>query len=149
MEITLTRALQEDLEDVVRLFNLYRIFYKQEGDIDAARDFISSRIETSDSVIFIARNAEKQAVGFTQLYPSFSSQTMQKLWILNDLYVEETYRGAGVASALLNIAKRHSASECAKGLLLCTQHTNSNAQALYLKHGFEPLNEFKWFFLAT
>ncbi len=148
-EIIVTKAEQKDLDDLVRLFDLYRVFYEQESDFTSAYTFISERLYQNDSVIFIARDSESVAVGFTQLYPTFSSQSMQRMWILNDLFVQEESRKAGVASELLDRAKAFSQSESAKGLMLCTKHTNLKAQALYKKQGFEPLNDFQWHFLAT
>jgi len=34
-----------------------------------------------------------QLMGFAQLYPSFSSVSMKRLWILNDLFVSSEARG--------------------------------------------------------
>ena len=36
-------------------------------------------------------------VGFIQLYPSFSTVSLKRQWILNDLYVKEEYRNKGYA----------------------------------------------------
>lgn len=149
MEVKIRESTSSDLEEIANLFNLYRMFYKQESDLDGARSYIAARLRLGDSVIFIASNTKNVAVGFTQLYPTFSSQSMQRMWILNDLYVEEGSRKGGVASALLNKAKEFSLAECAKGLMLCTQRTNTSAQALYKKHGYTPVSEFQWYFLKT
>ncbi len=150
MEIGITKATIDDLEDVVRLFNDYRMFYKQPHNIEGARVFIRERIVAEESVIFIARDVlTLDAVGFTQLYPVFSSQSMQRLWILNDLYVAEAARRKGVAARLLETARAFSQNSAAKGLLLCTQTTNTGAQALYRKCGYVQNEEFYWFFLKT
>ena len=93
MEIRL--AHMDDLDEVTRLFDRYRIFYGQVSDLDAAREFIKMRFQQGDSTIFIALD-QLRGVGFTQLYPSFSSALMKRLWILNDLFVEETARRQGV-----------------------------------------------------
>ena len=42
-----------------------------------------------ESVVFIAFD-EINPIGFVQLYPSFSSLSMKKSWVLNDLYVKKT-----------------------------------------------------------
>jgi ribosomal protein S18 acetylase RimI-like enzyme len=149
LEINIERAKKEDLIDVATLFNSYRMFYKQNNNLEGAYKYISERLANGDSIIYIARDSEGLGMGFTQLYPTFSSQSMQRMWILNDLYVQESYRKIGVASSLLDKAKEHSLSSEAKGLMLCTQHTNHSAQALYKKHGFEPIGEFQWYFLKT
>lgn len=148
-EFNVIRATVGDLEDLVHLFNAYRIFYKQSGDLEGARIFLRERITKDESVIFIAREATGDAVGFTQLYPSFSSASMQRLWVLNDLYVAENRRRRGIAAGLLDAARNFSERDSAKGLLLCTQTTNTKAQALYRKNGYVQMDDFHWYFLKT
>lgn len=149
MSITVSKVERSDLNDLVTLFDKYRIFYKQESDLHSARNFISERLENDDSLIFVSRNSAGEATGFTQLYPTYSSQSMQKMWILNDLYVDEDYRKQGIASALIHRADAFARRTHAKGLLLCTQHSNLEAQALYKKSGFVAVDEFQWHFLSA
>ena len=59
-------------------------------------------------------------IGFTQLYPSFSSISMRRIWILNDLFVAEDRRGRGAAQRLLDAAKAYAVETNAKGLALST-----------------------------
>lgn len=75
------QATMEDLEGVSNLFNLYRMFYQQESDLESAKNYIKERIENKESVIFVVKDKEKY-VGFTQLYPTFSSISMKRAWIL-------------------------------------------------------------------
>ena len=79
-------ATKDHLEQIVPLFDAYRVFYEQPSDLAASRAFIAERLERGDSHILLAREAGK-AVGFTQLYASLSSVSMRKIWILNDLFV--------------------------------------------------------------
>jgi GNAT superfamily N-acetyltransferase len=94
-------AQLEQIEELAELFDRYRMFYQQPSNTEAARDFLQERLEKSDSTIFVASN-DGQIVGFTQLYPSFSSVSMKRIWILNDLFVRETDRNQGVAKLLMN-----------------------------------------------
>ena len=87
MNISVKKAVIEDISGVAKLFNSYRMFYKQEADIDLAFSFISERIRNSESVIFIAQDSEGNYLGFIQLYPTFSSVSAKKSWVLNDLFV--------------------------------------------------------------
>lgn len=139
----------EDLNDVAHLFDRYRFFYKNASNLEAARSFIAERLQNHDTVIFIARSDNGEALGFTQLYSTFSSQSMQRMWILNDLYVAESHRQKGVAKRLLEAARRLSEERASKGLLLCTQVTNCEARSLYLKLGFAKLSDYEWYFLKT
>jgi hypothetical protein len=80
------QATVNDLDGVSGLFNLYRMFYQQASDLDGAKKYVKERIENNESIIFVVKDKEKY-LGFTQLYPTFSSISMKRAWILNDLYV--------------------------------------------------------------
>lgn len=134
-------ATVEDLEGTAHLFNLYRIFYNQGSDEKAALAYIKERIENEDSVIFLAKEKETY-LGFTQLYPTFSSISMKRAWILNDLYVAEEGRKRGVGQMLLNKAKDFAIETGAKSLSLSTASDNFSAQRLYEKNGYEKDAEF-------
>jgi len=132
--MTIIQAHIEHLEDVVPLFNSYRIFYKQDSDIISAKQFLKERILNNESIIYIAY-IEKEAVGFTQLYPLFSSVSMKSMYLLNDLFVKSNYRGKGIGEALINKAKALCEAQQNKGLALQTAADNP-AQKLYERLGF-------------
>ena len=126
----------EHLDEISVLFNQYRVFYDQPSDIDSARLFLKKRFDDLDSIIFAASDGE-QIVGFTQLYPSFSSVSMKRVWILNDLFVTFSHRNQGVARSLMAIAKQYAQDTEAIRVSLSTQHSNQAAQALYKSLGYE------------
>lgn len=130
MEIT--QATIEDLDGVANLFNSYRMFYQQNSDLEGAMAFIKTRMESNESVIFVAKDKAKY-VGFTQLYPTFSSISMKRAWILNDLYVDSKARKQGVGERLLQRAKEYALESGAKSLSLSTAPDNHTAQRLYEK----------------
>ena len=127
---TIRRARVDDVEALAVLFDGYRRFYEQAGDLDGARRFLQARLNAHDSVILLAE-ADGQLLGFTQLYPSFSSVSMRRLWILNDLFVDPGKRRGGVGQALMNAAEIIAREDGAKGLVLATQKTNRTAKTLY------------------
>ena len=130
------RAKKKDIEKLSVLFDKYRIFYKQSSDIDNASSFLKKRLKRRESVIFVAEE-RKELVGFTQLFPIFSSVSMKRAWLLNDLYVNEKARGMGTASKLLDAAKDFGAETNSKWLLLQTAADNFTAQKVYEKNGWE------------
>jgi len=69
---TVRRARRDDLDALAPLFDAYRRFYEQPGDIALASAFLSDRLERGESVIFVAE-AEQQLLGFCQLYASWCS----------------------------------------------------------------------------
>ncbi|MEM9702472.1 MAG: GNAT family N-acetyltransferase, partial [Planctomycetota bacterium] len=78
----------------------------------------------------------ERVVGFTQLYPSFSSVSVGRTWILNDLCVEESARGRGIGRALMRAARDFAEADGALRLELATERTNAAGQALYETEGY-------------
>ena len=139
--VRIVRVERKHLEDVIPLFDEYRGFYEAKSDHAAARAFLSERTERDESVIFLAY-VDSRPVGFTQLYPSFSSVSLKPLWILNDLFVRSDGRRGGVGRALLERARQHAVETGTKGLVLSTAVTNAPAQALYESAGWRRDDEF-------
>src|SRR5205807_8680459 len=84
---TIVRAGSEHLALVHPLFCDYRAFYKLERKEGAARKFLAARLERQDSAILLALDdSQRDAAGFAQLYPVFSSLHLSPAWILNDLF---------------------------------------------------------------
>lgn len=135
------QATIEDLDGVSNLFNLYRMFYQQKSDSEGAKAYIKKRIENKDSVLFVVKDKGKY-VGFTQLYPTFSSISMKRAWILNDLYVNQEARKQGVGERLLNKAKDYAIETGAISLSLSTAPDNYAAQRLYEKNGYKRDSQF-------
>lgn len=105
MIIKTRRASLEGACVIAPLFDQYRVFYHQPSDLSLAEQFIRQRLSHDESTIFLALSDASEAIGFTQLYPFFSSVAAQRVWVLNDLYVAEHWRGSGAGSALLRAAR--------------------------------------------
>ncbi len=129
------------LDLITPLFNAYRMFYEQTCDLEGARQFIQERIANQESVIFLAMEGET-AVGFTQLYPTFSSVGMKKGYILNDLYVDATYRKKGIGIALIQEVFQFCEERNAHFVQLETASDNVQAKTLYEKMGMQLSNEY-------
>jgi GNAT superfamily N-acetyltransferase len=140
-------ATVADLNLLVPLFDAYRQFYRHPSAPDRARRFLLERFEHNQSIIFLAFQAEA-AVGFTQLYPSFSSGALARIFILNDLFVTPKTRGQGVASALLQSAAEYGRRIGALRLTLSTEVTNTTAQSVYEKLGWKRDTDFYVYQLA-
>ena len=140
--IAVMRAEMAHLEQLVPLFVGYREFYKQPPEVERSRAFLRERLERGDSVIFLALREDGAAAGFTQLFPSFSTAALKRLWILNDLFVAPEYRRYGVGRLLMERARTFAVETGALGLALETQTTNATAQALYESLGWQRDREF-------
>ncbi|MFW7433831.1 GNAT family N-acetyltransferase [Vagococcus carniphilus] len=145
--MNIKKGTLENLEELVVLFDQYRQFYEQESNEFLAREFLTERIKKEESIIYIAY-LDGSPVGFTQLFPSFSSVSMERMWILNDLFVSKKARQKGVANALIEQAITLSKETDGKGILLETGADNFSAQKLYEKIGFEQESA-KFYFYST
>lgn len=144
MKIDVIPVSINQLKETAILFDAYRVYYGQSSDIEAARQFLEERIKLNESEIFIAY-CDNTPCGFTQLYPIFSSVTIERSYILNDLFVEEKYRKNGIGKKLLDAAKACAKNKGYKGLALET-HPDNPARRLYEKEGWKIDDEFVHYF---
>lgn len=139
------QATLHELDSLTELFDLYRGFYKQQSDLEGAKKYLKERLINEESIVFIAFDGENP-VGFAQLYPSFSSLSMKRSWVLNDLYVKETARKKGIAEKLIKQAINLAEETGAKGVLLETGEDNLPARNLYEKIGFVKESNIFYYF---
>jgi len=136
MPVTLVSADLTALPEMAGLFNQYRQFYQQEDDLPRATAFIQARLAQGDSLILLARSSAGEALGFAQLYPSFSSIDCAASYLLSDLFTAPSARGQGVGRALLLAAREHALASGRTSLTLETAVDNLTAQRLYESVGF-------------
>ena len=134
--IHVRQATVADVELLSPLFDGYRQFYSKPSDVELARAFLLERFQHNQSVIFIATQPTGVAVGFTQLFPSFSSVSAARTFILNDLFVLPEARRYGVGVQLLLAAAQFGRAVGAIRLSLSTAIDNEAAQALYVSLGW-------------
>lgn len=130
------RADATHLDAVARLFDAYRDFYLQPSNLEQSRAFIAERMASNESVIFLVEDEKAQALGFVQLYPTFSSIDAHRTWLLSDLFTAPAARGRGVGRLLMNTARDFALATGAKGLVLETATDNFTAQGLYESLGY-------------
>jgi GNAT superfamily N-acetyltransferase len=133
--ITVRQATVEDLPAALNLFQGYLHFYKRDHAVDTMQRFLSERLSGGDSFIFLAFD-EADAVGFAQVYPTYSSLSLARAWVLNDLFVAPEARGTGAGRALLRVVSAQAARVGAVYVALETAEDNLRAQALYESEGF-------------
>ena len=136
--LSIRQAVEADIGSLAEIVGRYRCFQgvtlQNTQDI---RSFLRERIEKSESVILIAiDNPSDDIVGFAQLYPTFSTVSLQRQWLLNDLYVDAGKRNAGIGSLLMEAVKTNFRGK-AKGFILVAEKTNTSAKRFYDKHGWQ------------
>ncbi|CAA9340687.1 MAG: Acetyltransferase, GNAT family [uncultured Cytophagales bacterium] len=149
MSFTITQAHVSHLDGLVPLFDAYRVFYGQPSEPGRCRSFLAERLANRESVVYLAADGEThEPLGFVQLYPLFSSVSVQRLWIVNDLFVQPGARKRGVAAGLLERCRNLARETGAKGLQLETATDNHAAQRLYEQTGFTRIDA-AFYFLKT
>jgi GNAT superfamily N-acetyltransferase len=136
MAVQVLRVEATHIDKIAPLFDAYRGFYGQPSNLQQSRDFIAERIDRDESVIFFASDLCGDALGFVQLYPTFSSIDAHRTWLLSDLFTKPESRGQGVGRLLMNAARAFALSTGAKGMVLETATDNVGAQRLYESLGY-------------
>lgn len=148
MPINVRYASIVDLEALTPLFDAYRQFYDQAPDLTVSRAFLADRFQHRESLVLVAETSTGELLGFSQLYPGFSSVGACRAYVLNDLYVVPGARRRGIAAALLRrsaeVARLHGAAR----LSLSTARDNAAAQRLYAAEGWQQDEEFLHFSLT-
>ncbi|MBX9755606.1 MAG: GNAT family N-acetyltransferase [Pseudomonadaceae bacterium] len=140
----IVQATLEHLDLLTPLFVKYREFYNAMPYPETSRSFLEKRLSRKESVIYLAlADKDDTLLGFCQLYPSFSSLTLKRVWILNDIYVCEDARRQLVADGLMQQAKKMARETNAIRLRVSTSIHNDVAQKVYESIGFREDSQFK------
>lgn len=145
--LRLIEAGLEQLEAAAGLFDGYRQFYQFPSDLEACRGFLRDRLRLGESRVFLVM-ADGTPSGFMQLYPSFSSLSLRRVWILYDLFVAPAARKLGVARLLLERAHELAVETGASEISLATAIDNRAAQHAYETTGWVRDEEFLYYNLV-
>ena len=142
----------DDVEAVVDLFRQYLRFYDQEASAAEVRAYLTARRDAGESVLLVAAldpedgpapdatgaavASGPEVVGFAQSYPTWSSVSLSRSWVLNDLFVSPGARGTGAGRALVQDICRRAKNDGAVRVSLATAWDNVSAQGLYESEGF-------------
>jgi ribosomal protein S18 acetylase RimI-like enzyme len=143
--INIRQAVIQDIPRIIPVFDSYREYFKQKSDPIATEQFLFNRFEHRESVLYLAELGD-ELVGFAHLYPSFSSLSLQRVWILNDFFISESFRNQGVGKRLIEKVKEFARLTKAKGIELSVEHTNINAWTFWEKRDFMLDKEFRYYF---
>jgi len=128
-------AAPSDLESLLPLVRGYREFYEREHDAPREREFMERHLREGTSTVFIAWSDER-AIGFVQLFRTWSTVHLGPVYVLEDLFVKPDARGAGVATALLERAATFARESSATGMFLETAADNERARLVYERNGW-------------
>ena len=136
MDIKIIEGGIQQLDSIANLFNKYMVFYEQPSNLLKYTTYLRNRIANKDAIVFLAIDQKNNAIGFVLNYHSFSSVSLGKIVVLNDLFVDSDYRKMGVGEKLITRTIELAGEIGAVRVDLGTAKDNSTAQKLYEKVGF-------------
>ena len=124
------------IDEFAVLMDEYRVFYGKMSNFEESQIYVSQLLNNDGVFFLLAISTDEKPIGFCTLFQSFSSVQAKKIFILNDLYVQNDHRRFGYGTQLLDaaiaLAKKHKINF----LKLETAKDNFAAQNLYEKHGW-------------
>src|SRR4029077_12087647 len=107
------------------------MFFGAEPHAERNRRFFSRFLEPSEEGLLLGAWMDGALAAFATLYWFFSSTKAAESVLMNDLFVREDMRGAGIGRALINSALDEARSRGAAHLEWFTAPDNLTAQRLY------------------
>ena len=137
MAIRVRPMAERDLEAALPLFAGYQRFYESESDDGRNLAFFRRFLAPSEDGLLVGAWDEDRLVGFACSYWTFSSTVADDIALMNDLFVEEDYRGRGVGHALIDATVEAARERGLHHVEWFTATDNEVAQRLYDRTGAE------------
>ncbi len=138
MDVEIRPVTTETLSQVEPLIEAYQRFYEVEDiDLERNREFFSRFVGSDRDGWLLAAWRSGEAIGFGCYYRFLSSTSAVETVLMNDLYVVNEARGAGVGRALIEAGAGLAREAGAAWLEWNTAPDNNTAQALYDGTGAE------------
>jgi len=132
-----SRVGEPDLPELLPLVRAYCDFYEvaptDEALLAVSRALIAD--PGREGVQLIARNDEREAVGFATVFWSWDTLIAARTGIMHDLFVRPSDRGTGVADLLIEACVEECRRHGAAKLGWQTARDNKRAEAVYERVG--------------
>jgi GNAT superfamily N-acetyltransferase len=135
--ITIDVAAEGDLPELLTLMRGYCDFYEVEPSDEALLAMSRALIAdpAREGMQLLARDARGTAVGFATLFWTWSTTKAARIGVMNDIFVAQGARGAGVADELVAACLERCRQRGAARLTWQTALDNHRAQAVYDRLG--------------
>jgi ribosomal protein S18 acetylase RimI-like enzyme len=132
------KATTHDLQQLTNLFDQYVVFYKSPSNYEKHYAFLKERLENNEAIIFVACDEDDpdKIIGFALNYITFSSLALNKIIILNYLFVDNSARKKCIGEKLILETVALAKEIGSHTIRLRTAKKNIIAQGLYQKMGF-------------
>jgi len=136
MDLTIGNIIPTDVSDVIALIREFAAFEDLSDFCEVTEQTLTEAIFGEKAVAdgLIARDSETP-IGYAIFYPNFASFRGQRGLYLEDIYVQDKYRGQGVGEAMIREVARIGASRGFERLDLLVLDWNAPALKFYEKLG--------------
>lgn len=135
-DLRIAPATTETLEELLPLVAGYQRFYGADRPDDARnREFFGQFVDPSERGSMLGAWRGGRPVGYAGLFWTFTSISASEVVLLNDLFVAEEARGAGVGRKLIEATVAVAHERGASKVRWWTELDNRRAQALYESTG--------------
>ena len=108
-ELRIEPISPEQMQTLLPMIGAYQRFYEvEEIDEERNRAFFSRFLAPSEDGMLLGAWRTEQLVGYACLYWHFTSLVPAETVLMNDLYVAEGRRGAGIGRALIEAGAERS-----------------------------------------
>ena len=138
--IVIDTAKKEDIEDMINLLKqLFEIEKDFTPNYEKQKRGLELLLDSKDAIIFVARYNER-VVGMCSIQILISTAEGGKVGLLEDLVVDEKFRGKGIGTKLLLEAERYCKENGLLRLSLLADKDNIKALEFYKSKGWKFTN---------
>ena len=136
MELTISNITPADVSDVITLIREFAAFENLSDFCEITEDTLSEAMFGEQTVVdgLIARDGDRP-IGYAIFYPNFASFRGQRGLYLEDIYINDEYRGKGVGEAMLREIARIGAARGFERMDFLVLDWNTPALKFYEKLG--------------
>jgi ribosomal protein S18 acetylase RimI-like enzyme len=136
MDLVIRAIAPADVPSIIRLLREFAAFEGLSAFCEVTEDNLSAAMFGDDAVVegLIAFDGEA-AIGYAIFYPNFASFRGQRGLYLEDIYVNDKYRGMGVGDAMIREIARTAAARGLERLDFLVLDRNTAAVKFYEKLG--------------
>ena len=147
MSFKIRKGTAQDAPLVLSLVSELAVYEKLENDVVASADDFRKAIE-NDHVRILIVDAEDGPCGFALYFFNFSTFLGKRGVYLEDLFVKETHRGAGIGKAFLAELARVAVENNCGRMEWSVLDWNAPSIAFYKSLGAKPMDEWTVFRLT-
>ncbi|MFT9850122.1 GNAT family N-acetyltransferase [Aneurinibacillus sp. REN35] len=135
-EVAIRKARLMDVSGLTSLLYGYLAFYKRPiPPEERIKEMITHLVHHPEEGFQLVAEEDGRLLGFTTVNAIWSTTRMQKIALLNDLFIDPQHRRKGIGEALLTSAIQLAKEKGYPLVRLLTAADNSTAQSLYDKTG--------------